>query len=60
MEQIKEEWLTLEDVAKELNLQYQTVKQWALSGKLPSIKLGHRTIRVSRTQLNEFMKNNER
>ena len=50
--------LTLEEVAKQLNISLMTVYRWTKSGKLPHVKLGKRCYRVTLDQLTQFLKDN--
>lgn len=48
--------LTPEDVARELSISRRQVYNLTRSGALPSIKMGHRTVRVKREALEEYIR----
>lgn len=52
---MSEELLTPAEVATMLQFSRQTVYGWLKSGKLPHIKLGPRTIRIYRHELDRFL-----
>jgi excisionase family DNA binding protein len=47
-------YLTVEDVAKQLQVSTYTVRRWLKSGKLPAIKLG-KEWRISPDDLEAFL-----
>jgi len=48
--------LRVEEVADLLQVDIETVRRYVRSGKLPAIKLGGKYIRISKTDLDEFLK----
>ena len=50
-----EELLTLKQVADELQLHVDTVRDWVREKKLNAIKLSAREYRVKRSDLNKFL-----
>ena len=50
------EYLTVQEIAKNLKVHEQTVFRWIREGKLESIKIG-RNQRISKEQLDQFIKN---
>ena len=50
-----EELLTLRQVAEELQLHVDTVRDWVREKKLNAIKLSAREYRVRRSDLNKFL-----
>jgi excisionase family DNA binding protein len=50
-----EELLTLHQVAEELQLHIETIREWVREGKLPAIKLSKREYRVARSDLDTFL-----
>lgn len=49
------EWLTVEQVSKELSVHQVTVREWLTSGLLVGTKAGRRRWRVQRHALQEFL-----
>ena len=49
------EWLSVEDIAKELNVPLDTVRGWIRNKKLPAYRPG-REYRVKREDLVKFLK----
>ena len=49
------EWLTVEQVSKELSVHQVTVREWLTSGLLVGTKAGRRRWRVQRQALQEFL-----
>lgn len=47
--------LTLKEVAKELNVHWKTVRNWALNGTIKAVKIG-RQWRVSEEEVNRIKK----
>lgn len=47
--------LTAEDVAEILGKHPRTVLQMAVAGKIPAIRLGHRTVRFLKSDVEEFI-----
>lgn len=48
------EWLTLADIADELKLHIETIREWVRDKKLPAYKVG-RDYRVKRADLDKFL-----
>ena len=48
------EWLTLQQIADELQLHIETVREWVRTKRLTAYRVG-RDYRVKRTDLNEFL-----
>ena len=40
------EYVTMEHVARKYGVSYQSVRKMVLSGEIPSVRLGKRTIRI--------------
>lgn len=51
--------LTAAEVAAELRLNLRTVRNMMRSGKLPYIDLGHRTKRIKRSALDQYLSDRE-
>jgi len=49
------EFLTAQEVAKELRVHYKTVVRWITTGYLPAMKVG-RHYRISREAYQEFLR----
>jgi len=47
---VKDNYLTVEDVAKYMNVSIKTVYHWCSTGYLPSIKFGH-LVRIDKNEL---------
>jgi excisionase family DNA binding protein len=54
------EYLTVEQIAKQLQVNKRTVLTWITSGELPAVVIGKRGYRVSRTDLHEFLEARKR
>ena len=50
-----EEWLTIKEAAEILRLSEHTVRDQVRDGKIPSTKLGHRTVRVRRVDIEALL-----
>jgi excisionase family DNA binding protein len=50
------ELLTGVEVARRLGIHRITLRNWIREGRLPAIKLGHNTVRVSAAALEEFVR----
>ena len=48
------EWLTVEQVSKELGLSEDTIRNYIRTKQLPAVKFGN-TYRISREDLNKFI-----
>jgi len=49
------EFLTIDEVARELRVNRRTVMRWIRSGKLPALQVG-RNYRILKTDYQEFLK----
>lgn len=49
------QWLTAEDIAKELGIHPETVRTWIRSRELPAVQL-KRTYRIKREDYEEFLR----
>ena len=49
-----EDWLTTDEVAKELKVNVKTVRNWIASGELEAMDVGGE-YRISRVDLNDFI-----
>lgn len=56
----KQRFYTPQELAEMLGVHLQTVRKWYRSGKLGHYKLGHRDVRISQEQLDNFMKAREK
>ena len=45
---------TMEQVAKELQVNVATVKRWVKAGKVKVVRLGYRTVRITDKELNRI------
>jgi excisionase family DNA binding protein len=50
-----EDWLTIKETAEILRLSEHTVRDQVRDGKIPSTKLGHRTVRVRRVDIEALL-----
>ena len=50
-----EDWLTTDEVAKELKVNVKTVRNWIASGELEAMDVGGE-YRISRADLNDFIR----
>lgn len=50
-----EQYLTPDEVAKKLRVNYRTVRRWLADGKLPGTRIGERKWRISAKALEAFM-----
>lgn len=50
-----DDWLTIKEVAEILRLSEHTVRDQVRDGKIPSTKLGHRTVRVRRVDVEKLL-----
>jgi excisionase family DNA binding protein len=50
-----EDWLTIKEAAEILRLSEHTVRDQVRDGKIPSTKLGHRTVRVRRVDIEALL-----
>ena len=50
-----EDWLTIKEAAEILRLSEHTVRDQVRDGKIPSTKLGHRTVRVRRVDVEKLL-----
>ena len=56
---VKEQYYTIEEVAKTLRVAYLTVYRWIQSGKLISLKAG-KQYRIKKTDLDTFLSASKR
>jgi len=49
--------LSIKQTANCLNVSYRTIQTWIETGKLPCIRLGHRTVRIDTRDIEIFMQN---
>ena len=59
MEDTNQKFYTTEEVAEMLKVNRESVRRWVRKGKLKSIKLGGKFIRISQIQLDTFIKESE-
>jgi len=52
-------YLTIKDICAELQLSHETVRQWIIAGRLPSVKAG-RQYRVRRSDLERMLAASDR
>jgi excisionase family DNA binding protein len=50
------EFLTVDEVAKELRVDRRTIMRWIRTGQLPAIKVGQ-TYRILKSEYQDFLKN---
>ncbi|WP_395095206.1 helix-turn-helix domain-containing protein [Armatimonas sp.] len=50
-----EDWLTIKEAAEMLKLSEHTVRDQVRLGKIPATKLGHRTVRVRRADIEALL-----
>lgn len=55
-----DEMLTAEEVARIMKVSIKTVRNWVLSGELPTISIGSREYRISRRDLDAFIEKQRR
>lgn len=60
MEQNERRWLKVEEVAQELAIPRTRAYELIAQGELPAVRVGQRSIRVHRSQLEEFLLVNKR
>lgn len=51
--------LTVADVAEVFSVSTRTVRRWIEAGRLPAVKVGHRTVRVHADAVVAFATSNE-
>lgn len=49
------ELMTTKEVAKFLRVSVETLADWRREGKLKSMRLNHRTVRISRSEVQRFL-----
>jgi excisionase family DNA binding protein len=54
-----EDWLTIKEAAEILKLSEHTVRDQVRQGKIPATKLGHRTVRVRRVDIEALLPREE-
>lgn len=55
METKTREWLTVPEVAEELRIPRSRAYELVAQGHLPAVRIGERSIRIHRRQLEEFL-----
>ncbi|WP_309713590.1 helix-turn-helix domain-containing protein [Armatimonas sp.] len=50
-----EDWLTIKEAAEILKLSEHTVRDQVRLGKIPATKLGHRTVRIRRAEVEALL-----
>jgi excisionase family DNA binding protein len=50
------EWLTVEDIARDLKVHPETVRTWIRNGELDAIVVSKRTYRINRNDYLEFIR----
>ncbi len=55
METKTREWLKVPEVAEELNIPRSRAYELVANGELPAVRIGERSIRVNRTELQRFL-----
>jgi len=51
----RNEWLTVPEAAQELRIQRTRCYELIQHGELPAVRIGERSIRVNRTELERFL-----
>lgn len=59
LEKTMEDWLTIKEAAVLLKLSEHTVRDQVRLGKIPATKLGHRTVRVRRADIEGLLPQSE-
>lgn len=54
------EYLTVEQVAKQIQVNKRTVLTWIASGELPAVVIGKRGYRISKTDLHNYLEAKKR
>ena len=57
---VERAWLTVPEVAKELHLPRTRTYELIARGELPAVRIGERSIRVNRDELERFLLQNRR
>jgi excisionase family DNA binding protein len=55
MDRNEREWLKVPEVAKELNIARSRAYELIANGELPAVRIGERSIRVNRRELERFL-----
>jgi excisionase family DNA binding protein len=55
METTEQSWLTVPEVAEELRIPRSRAYELIQSGELPAVRIGQRSIRVNRQELERFL-----
>ena len=55
MEQKSREWMTVPEVAEELHIPRTRAYDLVQQGELPAVRIGQRSIRVNRAELERFL-----
>jgi excisionase family DNA binding protein len=56
----KKSWLTVPEVAEELHIPRTRAYELIAHGELPAVRIGERSIRVNRRELEKFLLENRR
>lgn len=56
MESTKDAIYTIPEVAEMLSVHRDTVQAWIEEGKLGSVKIGHRTVRILQSDIDKFIR----
>lgn len=49
------DWATVAEAAEYLGVSPQTVRAWCKGGELRSVKLGHRTVRIAISSVEQYL-----
>ena len=60
MEKKTREWLKVPEVAEELNIPHSRAYELVATGELPAVRIGERSIRINRSELERFLLENRR
>lgn len=53
---MKKEYITVKEAALELRVHELTIYRWIKEGKLQSVKVGQKNVRIEREELNKIIK----
>lgn len=51
-----DELLTIAQVAEHLGITYRTATRWIAEGRIPAVRIGPRTRRIKRSELDKFIR----
>jgi excisionase family DNA binding protein len=57
---VEDKIYTRQEVAKLLQVHPDTVQEWIEEGKLASIKIGHKTVRILQSDIDNFIRDRRR